>query len=111
MIKLFPKIKIILFSPMTHDLLLGHPFPLKGRYVALIFIHFEPTGHSLGKNESGFFYIRHDDKKRNKKDRHELEKEYRKATINGHGGQSSSMGAGLPPYIKRMCFQPVCCIW
>ena len=36
----------------------GHPFPLKGRYYAMIFIHFEPTGHSLGRNETGYFYVK-----------------------------------------------------
>ena len=38
----------------------GHPFPLKGRFQALIFIHFEPTGHPLGKDESGYYYLRHE---------------------------------------------------
>jgi len=31
----------------SHSLLHGRPFPLKGRYFANIFIHFEPTGHRL----------------------------------------------------------------
>jgi prolyl 4-hydroxylase len=31
-------------------ILSGRPFPLKGRFYANIFIHFEPTGHSLRHN-------------------------------------------------------------
>jgi hypothetical protein len=31
------------------SLMHGRPFPLKGRYYANIFIHFEPTGRSLGR--------------------------------------------------------------
>ena len=31
----------------SHSVLHGRPFPLKGRFYANIFIHFEPTGHSL----------------------------------------------------------------
>ena len=29
---------------------IGRPFPLKGRFYANIFIHFEPTGHALYEN-------------------------------------------------------------
>ena len=32
------------------SLMHGRPFPLKGRYFANIFIHFEPTGRSLGRS-------------------------------------------------------------
>lgn len=31
----------------SHSILHGRPFPLKGRYYANVFIHFEPNGHSL----------------------------------------------------------------
>lgn len=31
----------------SHSVLHGRPFPLKGKYFANIFVHFEPTGHSL----------------------------------------------------------------
>merc|ERR1712038_1549420 len=31
----------------SHSVLHGRPFPLKGRYFANVFIHFEPTGHTL----------------------------------------------------------------
>eukprot|EP00978_Attheya_sp_CCMP212_P000967 scaffold2027_cov52-Attheya_sp.AAC.2 len=34
----------------SHSVLHGRPFPLKGRFYANIFIHFEPTGHSLRHN-------------------------------------------------------------
>ena len=34
----------------SHALLNGRPFPLKGRYFANVFIHFEPTGHTLRHN-------------------------------------------------------------
>ena len=31
----------------SHSVIHGRPFPLKGRYFANIFIHFEPTGRKL----------------------------------------------------------------
>jgi hypothetical protein len=34
----------------SYSVIHGHPFPLKGRYYANIFIHFEPTGLSLCHN-------------------------------------------------------------
>jgi len=34
----------------SHSILHGRPFPLKGRFYANIFIHFEPTGHALYEN-------------------------------------------------------------
>lgn len=34
----------------SHSVLHGRPYPLKGRFLANIFIHFEPTGHSLRHN-------------------------------------------------------------
>ena len=38
----------------SHTVLHGRPFPLKGRFVANIFVHFEPEGHSQGRtNDSG----------------------------------------------------------
>ena len=30
------------------SLLTGRPFPMRGRFYAMLFIHFEPTGHSIG---------------------------------------------------------------
>jgi len=35
----------------SHSVMHGRPFPLKGRYYANVFIHFEPTGHSLRHEE------------------------------------------------------------
>lgn len=35
----------------SHSLIHGRPFPLKGRYFANIFIHFEPTGKRLFETE------------------------------------------------------------
>ena len=39
----------------SHTVLHGRPFPMKGRYVANVFIHFEPDGHSArhDKGEGG----------------------------------------------------------
>merc|ERR1712029_137962 len=31
----------------SHSVLHGRPFPLKGRFYANLFVHFEPTGHTL----------------------------------------------------------------
>jgi hypothetical protein len=66
----------------------GHPFPLKGRYVALIFIHFEPTGHTFEKNESGYYYLRQEDEHSNKtvskkKSLKDINKEYHENSIAG----------------------------
>lgn len=36
---------MVLFE--SHSVLHGRPFPLKGKYYANIFVHFEPTGHSM----------------------------------------------------------------
>jgi prolyl 4-hydroxylase len=84
----------------SHSIVHGHPFPLKGRFHAMIFLHFEPTGHSLERNESGHFYRRDEGKKgRNKKGKKELDQHYRENAKAGFGGQSSS-ASGLPPYLK-----------
>lgn len=72
----------------SHSVLHGRPFPLKGRFVANVFIHFEPTGHSL----------RHNAKLDKEKDVHS---KYRLATALGFGGHENenSDHNGLPPYI------------
>ena len=31
----------------SHSVLHGRPFPLQGNYYSNIFVHFEPTGHSM----------------------------------------------------------------
>jgi prolyl 4-hydroxylase len=97
----------------SHSVVHGHPFPLKGRYQALIFIHFEPTGHALGRNESGYYYLRqgghhesdmeyHDQKNsRTSNSKREIDRKHKEDTANGIGGQSSATKDTLPPYIKR----------
>jgi prolyl 4-hydroxylase len=60
----------------------GRPFALKGRFMANIFIHFEPNGHSLRHNtktESGG----------------DVDKKYRDALQRGSGGHESD----LPSYV------------
>ena len=66
----------------SHSVLHGRPFPLKGRYYANIFIHFEPTGHSL----------RH-----NAKEAAEQAARGRQEKTGGHEQEID----GLPSYIKR----------
>lgn len=83
----------------------GHPFPLKGNFYASIFIHFEPTGHTIGKDESGFFYVKEEGQKKSSwsnghKGRMDANREYVSNVQQGFGGQSSSYEGGLPPYIK-----------
>ena len=72
----------------SHSVLHGRPFPLKGRFYANIFIHFEPVGHSL----------RHNAKTDAGEDVHE---KYRDALKRGVGGHEIDEGLddGLPPYI------------
>jgi len=69
----------------SHSVLHGRPFPLKGRFYANIFIHFEPVGHSL---------------------RHEAHEADRQAALGGKddhegSGHEVDMSDGLPPYIVR----------
>jgi len=69
----------------SHSVLHGRPFPLKGRYYANIFVHFEPVGHSLRHNA----------------------KEAAERAAAGHqdnhstGGHEQESSDGLPPYIVR----------
>lgn len=70
----------------SHSVIHGRPFPLKGRHYAMLFIHFEPTGHSL----------RHDVEMNDIK----VDEQYKQATKNSKGGQSASLDT-LPPYIIR----------
>jgi len=69
----------------SHSVLHGRPFPLKGRFYANIFIHFEPTGHSL-RHEAHEAAMQ---VARGARDKHP------------HGGHEAEMSDGLPPYIKR----------
>eukprot|EP00574_Skeletonema_japonicum_P002821 CAMPEP_0201715796 /NCGR_PEP_ID=MMETSP0593-20130828/1896_1 /ASSEMBLY_ACC=CAM_ASM_000672 /TAXON_ID=267983 /ORGANISM="Skeletonema japonicum, Strain CCMP2506" /LENGTH=492 /DNA_ID=CAMNT_0048205393 /DNA_START=56 /DNA_END=1534 /DNA_ORIENTATION=- len=61
----------------SHSVVHGRPFPLKGRYYANVFIHFEPVGHSV---DHGF----------------DPEDETHMATIQDI---KSGFNKGLPPYI------------
>lgn len=76
----------------SHSVVHGHPYPLKGRYVSMIFMHFEPTGNSLHHDESGYHY---------KQQKNDIDDQYRNSVKNGVGGQSSASDGRLPPYIKR----------
>lgn len=72
----------------SHSVVHGRPFPLKGRFYANVFIHFEPTGHSL----------RHE-KKMKGESAEELYTKARKA-----GAKKTSKGEDddyLPPYIIK----------
>lgn len=67
----------------SHSVLHGRPFPMKGRYYANVFIHFEPTGHSL---------------------RHEAAEAAGQAAGGRQeklGGHEADMTDGMPPYIVR----------
>ncbi|CAB9529888.1 Ankyrin Repeat [Seminavis robusta] len=68
----------------SHSVVHGRPFPLKGKFYAMIFIHFEPTGRTALKQRVG------------------VDEQYRQAVQDGVGGQSSSEQSSLlPPYIRR----------
>lgn len=68
----------------SHSVLHGRPFPLKGRYYANIFIHFEPVGHTLRHHaKAGVDAADTSSTKR------------RKARVAGHESHSR-----LPSYIK-----------
>lgn len=69
----------------SHSVLHGRPFELKGRYMANIFIHFEPTGHTLRHNQK----VEHSD----------VHKKYKESVARGHGGHEAADDSGLPPYI------------
>jgi len=67
----------------SHSVLHGRPFPLKGKYYAMLFIHFEPTGQTPLRPTS-------------------MEEQYKQAVQDGVGGPSSSEQTSLlPPYIRR----------
>lgn len=69
----------------SHSLIHGRPFELKGRYYANIFIHFEPTGHSL-KHHPGHIFD------------YNVDELYREAKEKGHAGHENKE-KGLPSYI------------
>lgn len=72
----------------SHSILHGRPFALKGRYYANIFIHFEPTGHTL----------RHVEK--HGLEATDVDAQYKEALKKGHGGHENDAHR-LPPYILK----------
>merc|ERR1711862_797710 len=72
----------------SHSVLHGRPFPLKGRFFANLFVHFEPTGHSL--RHHGF--DPHGDK--------DPDKSYAESVKKGIGGHEGDHH-GLPSYVKE----------
>jgi prolyl 4-hydroxylase len=66
----------------SHSVIHGRPFPLKGRFYANVFIHFEPTGHSLRHG------LNHE--------KEDLYEKYHKAVQEKYGGHENE---GIPPYI------------
>lgn len=70
----------------SHSVIHGRPFPLKGRHYSMLFIHFEPTGHSLRHNADAGIK--------------DVELQYKQAAEDSKGGQSASHDT-LPPYIIR----------
>merc|ERR1712157_311248 len=73
----------------SHSILHGRPFPLKGRYYANIFIHFEPTGHSLRHHGLDLG------------DGTDVDKKYRADFSEGRGGHEHVENNGLPVYITQ----------
>lgn len=72
----------------SHSVLHGRPFALKGRYFANIFIHFEPTGHTL----------RHTEKMGLESE--DVHKKYKESVAKGHGGHENETN-NLPPYVLK----------
>jgi len=70
----------------SHSVIHGRPFPLKGRYFANIFVHFEPVGHTM----------RHHSHKTTAGD--DVDEKYREAQIKKMGGHENEQN-GLPSYI------------
>lgn len=70
----------------SHSTIHGRPFPLKGRYYANVFIHFEPIGHTLRHNSKHGIT--------------DVDAQYKEAVSNKHGGHEHH-DSGLPDYILR----------
>jgi prolyl 4-hydroxylase len=70
----------------SHSVIHGRPFPMKGRFMANIFVHFEPTGHTIRHN------IQLDEESN-------VDKKYRRTAEQGVGGHESDNSV-VPPYIK-----------
>lgn len=69
----------------SHSVIHGRPYPLKGRFYANIFIHFEPNGHSLRHHGLDLHDGKHVDQK------------YKDSLARGLGGHEHD--TGLPPYV------------
>jgi prolyl 4-hydroxylase len=76
----------------SHSVIHGRPFPLKGRYMANLFVHFEPTGHSL----------RHHAKMEDLDLDQDVNAKYRESLMKKHSGHENSQGdLDLPTYIVQ----------
>jgi len=74
----------------SHSVLHGRPFPMKGRFYANVFIHFEPIGHSL----------RHDAKINAGEVGGDVNKKHRESVAKKQGGHENDHD-GLPSYILK----------
>jgi len=70
----------------SHSVIHGRPFPLKGRYFANLFVHFEPVGHTM----------RHHNHKTDAGE--DVDAKYREDFMKGSGGHENEQ-EGLPSYI------------
>ena len=70
----------------SHSVIHGRPFPLKGRFYANLFVHFEPQGHTL----------RHHNHETDAGE--DVNKKYRDSLSRGSGGHENEQN-GLPSYI------------
>lgn len=75
----------------SHSIIHGRPFALKGRYMANLFVHYEPVGHSS----------RHHNHDTTSSLDEGISSQYRKAIQEGTGGHEAASDAanGLPPYL------------
>mmetsp|Transcript_12585 Transcript_12585/g.22809 ORF Transcript_12585/g.22809 Transcript_12585/m.22809 type:complete len:229 (-) Transcript_12585:228-914(-) len=78
----------------SHSIIHSKPWPLKGRYYAMMFMHFEPTGHHLSTKHN--LRLKNEEKIRMTK----IDTEYKVHNEDGVGGQTAVRGE-FPPYIKR----------
>ena len=76
------------FSNVSISATSGRPFPLKGRYMANLFVHFEPTGHSL----------RHNAKMAAEAAKQDIHEKYQDSLNRGVSGHENDQ-SGLPSYI------------
>lgn len=71
----------------SHSVIHGRPFPLKGRFFANLFVHFEPVGHT----------IRHHNHETDAGE--DVDQKYRDSLKRGSGGHETDQEDGLPSYI------------